>query len=494
MTTSAKVGLTVLVALAVLAGAYIILQGGGPFRRTYELSVQFENAQGIAQGTEVRLSGVRIGEVIEVSLAPNRRANIKMEIERQYRNAVTPRDTVTIATGGLLPTPYIEIIPRPMGAAPSPGVLQGKSAVTTDDLLRRFNELMPEAQRLVISLTSVSDSLNRLVGDPAAAQSLKNTAANLEAASARGKSLVANLEAASERGQDFVGNLDAVSREGRPRIARAVGNLELASRNFERTSALLHQTLAENRPQVGQTLENLSEAMASLQALLEDVRGALGDEDLKKGLNDTLAQLKETMANLRQTTANLAEATGSVRDLTGDPQVNEDLRATISAARTTMEQAGPLFKRLNRIVGGTGEGVGGARERLRRVDVRADLLYRTDPSRARMDLDATIPRRNGFYRVGMYDFSEQNRINLQIGQALGGGASARFGFHASRLGVGLDLGAPRRPWLEADLYSLGDPRLDVRASGRLNRDLDLSLGVDDLFGSSAPVAGVRWRF
>jgi hypothetical protein len=60
--------------------------------------------------------------------------------------------------------------------------------------------------------------------------------------------------------------------------------------------------------------------------------------------------------------------------------------------------------------------------------------------------------------------------------------------------VGLDLGAPRRPWLEADLYSLGDPRLDVRASGRLNRDLDLSLGVDDLFGSSAPVAGVRWRF
>jgi phospholipid/cholesterol/gamma-HCH transport system substrate-binding protein len=495
MSSSAKVGLTVLIALAALTGAYILLQGGGPFRRLDRLIVQFENAQGITQGTEVRLSGVRIGEVVEVALAPNRRANVTMAIEQKYRNAVGPRDTITIATGGLLPTPYIEIIPTsPHDAPPTPGVIPGQSAVTTDDLLRRFNDLMPEAQKLVHSLTVVSDSLNRLVGDPAAARSLKNTAANLEAASAGGKALVANLEVASARGRAMVENLADASNEGRPRVARSLQNLEAASASFARTSEILRRTVAENRPQVGQTLEHLSEAMASLQALLDEVRGALGDEALKKGVSETVAELRQMVENLRQTSANLSEATGSLRDLTGDPRVQEDLRATLTAARTTMEQAAPLFRRLNRLVGGADEGVIGARERLRGVSVRGDLSYRTSPGRARLDLEATLPRRDGFYRAGVYDFSEQTRLNLQLGLLLGTSASARFGLHASRLGLGLDLGAPRRPWLEADLYGLEDTRLDMRAAGRLNRDLDLILGVEDLFGDNAPNAGVRWRF
>lgn len=493
--SSAKVGLTVLVALGLLTGAYIILQGGGPFRKSFEMTVQFANAQGITAGTEARLSGVRIGEVVRVTLAPNRRANVRMSIEERYRNVVGPRDTFTIASGGLLPTPYIEIVPSsPRDASAEPGVLTGQSAVTTDDLLRRFDTLMPEAQKLVQSLTHVSNSIDRLIGDPLAAQNLKSTAANLEAASARGKVMVANLEAASAKGRDLVGNLSDASNDGRPKLARALANVEAASRDFARSSRLLQQTLNENRPQVGQTLENLSEAMASLQGLLEEVRGAIGDKELRKGLNDTVAQLRETVGNLKQTSANLAEATGSVRDLTGDPKVQEDLRATVSAARTTLEQAGPLLRRLNKLVGGADGGVAGTRERLRRVETRADSLYQTSPGRARLDLEATVPSGKGFARVGVYDFSEQNRLNLQLGRPLGGGVSARFGLHASRLGVGLDLGAPRRPWLEADLYSLEEPRLDVRASSRLNRELDLTLGVEGLFGDNAPIAGVRWRF
>jgi phospholipid/cholesterol/gamma-HCH transport system substrate-binding protein len=495
MSSSAKVGLTVMVALAMLAATYILLQGGGPFRRSFELVVQFENAQGITEGTEVRLSGVPIGEVVDVTLAPNRRANVRMKIERKYQGVIGPRDRITIATGGLLPTPYIEVVPyAPRDVPAAPGVLTGHTAVTTDDLLRRFDALMPEAQKLVQSLTQVSNSLNRLVGDPSAARSLRSTAANLEAASERGKAMVANLEAASERGRHLVGNLDDVSQDGRPRLARSFENIEAASKNFERTSAILAQTLRENRPQVGQTVENLSEAIASLQGLLEEVRGALGDEELRKGVNETVAQLKETMTNLKQTSANLAESTGSVRDFTGDPKVQEDLRATLASARKTMEEAEPLVRRLNEIVGPPSSDGKGRGPRIPKVQARADLLYRTSPGRARLDLDARIPRRQGYYRAGFYDFSEQNGFNLQIGQVLDRGTTLRYGLYASRLGVGLDLGAPRRPWLETDLYGLDDVRLDVRGYSRLFRELDLTLGVDEVFGANAPVAGVRWRF
>jgi hypothetical protein len=128
------------------------------------------------------------------------------------------------------------------------------------------------------------------------------------------------------------------------------------------------------------------------------------------------------------------------------------------------------------------------------VNVRADLVRMASPGRTRLDLDATLPWRRGIVRVGLNDFTEANRFNLQLGQLFGPGRTLRYGIHASELGLGVDLGPVLRPWLETDLYSLQDPRLDLRTSYGLQRQLDLTLGVDDLFGSNVAVGGVRWRF
>jgi phospholipid/cholesterol/gamma-HCH transport system substrate-binding protein len=485
--TTARVGLVVVLALGVLAGAYVVLQGTGFWRKTYTKVVQFDNAQGLTKGTEVRYSGVRIGEVIDIALAPNKRANVKLEIEQKY--TISPKDTITIATGGLLPTPYIEIIPARTGPPPPGGVLMGKSAVTTDELLRNFNALLPETQKLVRSLTSMSHSLETLVGDPRVARSLKNSAANLEAVTARGKTMAANLEVVTERGKTVAANLERFSLQG-----NQIGtNFTRTSRSLERTALLVEGAMRQNRGKIGETLDNLSGAMASLQDVLGEVKSALADETARTNLRETLAQMRQAMANLREASSNLAQATADVRNLTGDPKVNEDLRQTVAATRSTMEEASHLVGRLNRIVGGARSGVAGAREQVGRADFRADLLQRTSPGRTRIDLDATVPRQGGFYRLGIHDFSERNGLNLQLGQFFGSGRSVRYGLHASRLGLGLDLGRPDRPWLETDLYGLESTRLDVRAAYGFRRDLDLILGMDELFGQNSPVIGLRWR-
>jgi phospholipid/cholesterol/gamma-HCH transport system substrate-binding protein len=483
---AARVGLVVILALAILAGAYVALQGAGFWRRTYTKIVQFDNAQGLNKGTEVRYSGVRIGEVNSISLAPNNRANVELKIQQEY--VIRPTDSITIATGGLLPTPYIEIIPGRTGP-PASGVLQGKSAVTTDQLLINFNALLPETQKLVRSLTSMSHSLESLVGNPQVVRNLKGTAANLEAVSARGKTVAANLEVISERGKGAAASLQQFGRQGE----RIGASFSRTSRTLERTAGVLEGTLRQNQPKIGETLENLSGAMASLKDVLGDVKKSLGDEELRGNLRQTLAQLKEAMSNLREASANLSQATGDMRDLTGDPQVNTDLRQTLTATRSTMEEANRLVHRLNHIVGGASEHVAGARQQVGRADFRADLVQRTSPSRTRLDLDATIPRRGGFYRLGLYDFSEKTGLNLQLGQTYPAGFSLRYGLHGSRLGLGLDAGRPDHPWLETDLFGLDNTQLDIRASQQLRRDLDLTLGVDGLLRRSSPVIGLRWR-
>jgi len=484
--TTARVGLVVILALAILAGAYVALQGAGFWRRTYTKIVQFDNAQGLNKGTEVRYSGVRIGEVSAITLAPNNRANVELKIQQQY--VIHPTDTITIATGGLLPTPYIEIIPARTGP-PASGVLQGKSAVTTDQLLINFNALLPETQKLVRSLTSMSQSLESLVGNPQVVRNLKSTASNLEAVSARGKTIAANLEVISERGKGAAASLERFGRQGE----RIGTSFSRTSRSLEHTASLLEGTLRQNQPKIGETLDNLSGAMASLQDVLGEVKKTLGDKELRGNLRQTLAQLKDAMANLQEASANLSKATGDVRSLTGDPQVNTDLRQTLSATRSTMEEANRLVHRLNHIVGGASERVAGARQQVGGADLRVDLVQRTSPSRTRLDLDATIPRRGGFYRFGLYDFSEKTGLNLQLGQVYPAGFAVRYGLHASKLGLGLDVGRSDRPWLETDLFGLDNTQLDVRAVQRLRRDLDLTLGVDGVFRQSSPVVGLRWR-
>jgi phospholipid/cholesterol/gamma-HCH transport system substrate-binding protein len=484
--TAARVGLVVILAMGILAGAYVALQGAGFWRKTYTKIVQFDNAQGLTKGTEVRYAGVRIGEVSDIFLARNNRANVELKIQQQY--SIRPTDTITIATGGLLPTPYIEITPARKGP-PAQGVLQGRSAVTTDQLLTNFNALLPETQKLVSSLTSMSHSLENLVGDPQVVRNLKNTAANLEVVSARGKTMAANLEEVTGRAKAMSASLERFGRQGE----QIGANFQHTTRSLQRTAVLLEGTLRQNRAKIGETLDNLSGAMAALQDVLGEAKSALADEGLRTNLRETLAQLKTAMSNLREASANLSQSTGDLRNLTGDPQVNSDLRQTISATRSTMEEANRLVHRINRIVGGASERVAGAREQVGRADFRADLVQRTSPGRTRLDLEATIPRRGGFYRFGLYDFSEKNGLNLQLGQMFESSLSLRYGLHASRLGIGLDLGRPEHPWLETDLYGLDQTRFDLRAAQRLRRDLDLTLGMDGVFRNNSPTIGLRWR-
>src|ERR671938_2124289 len=66
-----RVGILVVVAIAVLI--FLILNATGdinPFARKLHLRAQFSNADGLRNGSEVRLAGVRVGKVDDVKLLP----------------------------------------------------------------------------------------------------------------------------------------------------------------------------------------------------------------------------------------------------------------------------------------------------------------------------------------------------------------------------------------------------------------------------------------
>src|SRR4029078_12870400 len=66
-----RVGIFVLVAIAVLI--FLVLNASGdinPFSRKLHLKARFADANGLREGSEVRLAGARVGKVDRITLLP----------------------------------------------------------------------------------------------------------------------------------------------------------------------------------------------------------------------------------------------------------------------------------------------------------------------------------------------------------------------------------------------------------------------------------------
>lgn len=92
--------------------------GQGGVGAGYELLARFDRANGIDVGSDVRISGVKVGVVREVALE-NDRARLTLAIESGV--PVRNDSTATIATDGLLGGAYVSIEPAGLDPLPEGG-------------------------------------------------------------------------------------------------------------------------------------------------------------------------------------------------------------------------------------------------------------------------------------------------------------------------------------------------------------------------------------
>lgn len=135
----------VLVGGAVLAAAigffvYVAqVTGAGPAGSAAPYSASFRSVEGIAVGTDVRLGGVKVGTVTDLSLNPQTfMADTTFTVEDKIR---LPEDTaVLIASEGLLGGSYVELLPggSPFDLEPGSEIEDTQSYVSLINLLLRF--------------------------------------------------------------------------------------------------------------------------------------------------------------------------------------------------------------------------------------------------------------------------------------------------------------------------------------------------------------------
>ena len=100
--------LAVGIGFAAFASQSTGLSGGGS--GSYELSASFRSVQGVNVGTDVRIAGVKVGQITGLALNPTTfRADATLSVQEDL---ILPDDSaILVSSEGLLGGNYIEIVP-----------------------------------------------------------------------------------------------------------------------------------------------------------------------------------------------------------------------------------------------------------------------------------------------------------------------------------------------------------------------------------------------
>ncbi|MCB0343284.1 MAG: MCE family protein [Pseudobdellovibrionaceae bacterium] len=155
-----KVGAFVLAGV-VLLSVSILLLGGDKilFGSHYTLYVRLKQAQGIASGSIVSLSGISVGNVRDVRLSEDQNAvDIELSLMSKYQERITANSIATVKTQGALGDKFIFIRPGEPGGTP----LKDGAHLTADDQ-PDFIDLISKKGAELAGVVDVVDELHRLL-------------------------------------------------------------------------------------------------------------------------------------------------------------------------------------------------------------------------------------------------------------------------------------------------------------------------------------------
>lgn len=467
MKPEARVGLVVLVA-AVLLVALVVFLGRGLVRPPgYELRVVFPDAEGLSAGSSVRMAGVQIGTVESLRLTDDLRAEARLRIRPGVR---LPRgSSFRVASGTLLGNRFLAVVPGPGPDVLAPGeVVEGQPPYSPDLVFQRVDELSRDLRQAV-----------------------------------------ADLRRAVRAAQDLVENLDATVTAVRevvtdPRLAgnlaRAAGHVEAAAAGVERVVREAGEDVRATARHLRELAEHLRNTAREVEHFVEETAGdgelsarirrtAASAESLARRLDDMARTLQEGLVREDQ----MREVRGLVQDARrAVRQAEEAAREVGTAARRVgevAERAGPAIQRIADVLRGP-EGV----PLLPSLQLTYELGYDTR-ARFRHDLDLWVSRDEPrFYRLGLHDVGQGNRLNLQVGFRISDDLSWRVGILESQVGVGLDYRPGQAWWLSLDLYDFNRLTLDVSGYYAWTPQWAVGVHVRDVLQSPSYGLGVRYRF
>jgi len=312
-----RVGITVIIAAAVLAILIFLMTGsGGFFTPKIEILAYFDDAQGIRIGAPVNLQGVPIGNVTDVRVVEHGTTpvQVRMKITKKIAAEIPVDSTSALTHAGVLGETFVNI--DRTTAKSKQTVHAGSELVvkespnfqdvirTTNSSLQNVDVLIRRIDRIVTFIESGQGSIGKLIYD----QELYN-----------------RLNSTLNEVQAMVNTISS----GKGSIGKLINSDELynkANDSVDKLNKIIDEIQAGNGT-VGKLLKdptlynNANQTIAKANSLMEDInqgKGAIGklakDEQFAAKLDNTISKLSLILNDMQ-------EGKGSAGMLLKDPSL-----------------------------------------------------------------------------------------------------------------------------------------------------------------------------
>ncbi|HZR21310.1 MAG TPA: MlaD family protein [Verrucomicrobiae bacterium] len=291
-----KVGVFVFIGLALLAALLIEFSKGVTFfRPTYVIYLKAVNVGGLKTDAGVLMSGVQVGTVSDIKLAPDGKSvTISLRLFKQYQ--IHKDAEFIIDQAGFLGDQFVAI--QPTKNAEPPFHDQDHAAAQAPFNLQEFTRSATGfIQRIDETVQKLDDALanvTRLALNP-------ETLTNLALA-------VSNVRGFSERALLVANNLNSVITTNGPAISQSASNLVAFSQKLDQFGDGLNGILDTNRQSIQAAVSNLQTSTETLKSLLSDVQAG-------KGLAGELLRNERIATNVADIAQNLSITTSNLNRL-----------------------------------------------------------------------------------------------------------------------------------------------------------------------------------
>ncbi len=480
MQSAAKVGLLVIIFVALLYGAYSFL-GDSLFKEKQSTYfAEFSDASGITNGTPVQMAGVKIGTVKIVQLVNPKLARITMEVKPQI---MIPENS-TASIGGSL----IGIGNAPLEIVPPAKLTEqylASGATLKGVHSSPLEAMLPESRATLKELNLTLAASRKLLEN----QSLQNKLSHLMDSSVKTLDKFGML---ADRAQGLIGSASGVANNANALIAQnqatlhqAAQSASLAMADIRRSTNMLAKLIESGKyqDQVQTLLESLNKTAQKADDLMTSINSFVNDPEVQGNLKSTVANMNKISDTSTRIAANSEEISKNGITIS---------QKAIELTDKANEIADEAKAALQRISGFFNKGV--SKPIIPPVQAALDLTRETSPNHWRTDLTGRLQLHEGFLDVGLYDAFESNKVILQLGNPLAGiPGDYRYGIYASKPGVGVDYRIAPRVKLRTDLFDINKPRVDFRTQLDFGNGFVGWLGLEKIFDRNAFSVGVGIR-
>lgn len=321
MKNTLETRLGIFFALAMCAAVLLVetIGGTGFFRKGYPVTAAFKSVQDLKPGDPVKLAGVRIGTVSDVSLT-NDLVQVTMKIERDRRIRTTSKAKIKFA--GLMGQNFVELDFGSPDGLPIDSTVGGTvETVEQPDL----SVLMARMEGVAKGIEDVTKSIN-----PAAMQDVLGPVADF-------------VRDNSGKLSAIFGSVESITAQ----IADGKGSLGLMVMDdaLYQEAVDTISTLGDSTAKIDTLLKDANEVMAGAKTAVDDLNAGKGTLGLLMKDEGLYRESTTAMSNLREIMEKINGGQGSVGKLVNEEDFLSTLKLTlqkVEKATDSLEDQGPL--------------------------------------------------------------------------------------------------------------------------------------------------------